>query len=857
MDDNNENIALAVHGISKSFPGVQALKKVSFECEKGEIHALIGENGAGKSTLMKIIEGVHHPDEGTIFVNGKPVLFRKPSDSLAHGITMVYQDSNLIDDLDVAQNIWLGREPGGKIIFNREEMNHQASQLIVKLGEKIDPRRLVSELSVSEKQIVEIARALSFKPQILILDEPTSTLGASESKRLFDILHNLREQGTTIIYISHRLPEVLSISDRITVLKDGEIIGTVESKSTTSDEIVAMMVGRTLDTAFPPRAKTFGKKILEVKNLQSPSNFHNVNFDVFSGEILGIGGIQGNGQQDIVRSLFGLVSAEGEVIIDGETTDLSSPSKAIQSGIVYVAADRRKEGLFLPHSIRKNISIPHLSKWSHLGFINRQAEKKSILEQINTLKIRTPSDEKSVSLLSGGNQQKVVFARWSLAKNRVYIFDEPTQGVDVATKLEIYRLIREMSTEGAAVIVLSSDVMELNGLCDRILVVAHGTIVDEVAGEDATEERIIGSAVTAESDNIQISETHNLQINSISKTTLFLKRYTPSLLLLGLLLAIGGFTASQSPYFLTSRNFTSLAMLIAPLALAALGQMLVITLGGIDLSVGPTISMTTAIASFMIVGESSFSLFTGVLVCLAAGIGVGLLNGILIQLLKISDLVSTLATYSMIYGLALVIRPTPGGLVSYDFLDFVEYQWGIIPVVFIVVLLLYGIMEVLLLRGTIGTKLYATGSNEHVAFNLGIRVGLIKIGAYAFCGLTASLAGLVVAARIGSGDVQSGLPFSITSITAVVVGGASIFGGRSTAIGTLLGVTLVIFIQNSLNFLHVSAYWQYIWAGGLTLLAVAIYSLRTDDSLMWKQLLNQINFKNSSKVQPSPSSQEK
>ncbi|MBF0277062.1 MAG: ATP-binding cassette domain-containing protein [SAR324 cluster bacterium] len=851
MIEKTNKTAIAVKGISKSFPGVQALKNVSFECKKGEIHALIGENGAGKSTLMKIIEGVFPADEGSIFMDGKPVFFRQPSDSLAHGITMVYQDSNLIEDLDVAQNIWLGREPGGRFIFNRKKMNHQAQQLVEKLGEKIDARSLVSELSVSEKQIVEIARALSFDSQILILDEPTSTLGASESQRLFDILDHLRRQGTSIIFISHRLPEVLSIADRITVLKDGEIVGTVSSSSTNSDEIVTMMVGRTLDTAFPPRAQSFGEKILEVKNLQSSSSFHNVNFSVRSGEILGIGGIQGNGQQEIVRSLFGLCSSEGTVTIDGAEADLSSPSKAIQSGVIYVAADRRKEGLFLPHSIRKNISVPHLSKWSHLGFVNRKAEKKSVLEQINALKIRTPSDEKSVGMLSGGNQQKVVFARWYLAKTRVYIFDEPTQGVDVATKLEIYRLIREMAAEGIAVIVLSSDVMELNGLCDRILVVAHGTVVDEVAGADATEERVIGSAVTAESDKTQLSETQVRQTNTLSKTSIFLKRYAPSLLLLALLLVIGGFTANKSPYFLTSRNFASLAILIAPLALAAFGQMLVITLGGIDLSMGPTISMTTAIASFTIIGESVFSIVTGVLICLAAGIVVGLLNGILIRVFKISDLVSTLATYSIIYGLALVIRPTPGGLINFDFLDFVEFRWGVVPVVFIITVLLYVGLEFLLLRGTIGTKLYATGSNEYVAFNLGIRVGWVRVGAYIFSGLTASLAGLVVAARIGSGDVQSGLPFTITSITAVVVGGASIFGGRSTAVGTFLGVTLVIFIQNSLNFLHVSAYWQYIWAGGLTLFAVAIYSLQTETPIKWQQQLKQINFLSSGKAQKS------
>src|ERR1700730_14601229 len=498
---------LAVTEVDKSFPGVRALVKVSFECRAGEIHGLVGENGAGKSTLMRILAGVHRPDSGSIQIGGKGVILNSPRHAHDLGIAMVYQDTRLVDELDVAQNIWLEREPGSALFVDRGEMERRSAAILQRLGIQIDLRRKVGDLSVGERQIVEIARALTAAPAVLILDEPTSSLDPAESEQLGKILAGLRTAGTWIVFISHRLPEVLQFADRITVMKDGEIVSTLENKGIAEDTLVSLMVGRTLSLAFPAKTGKRGATRLEVKSFSSPGHLQNVSFSLAAGEIVGLGGIQGNGQRDIARALYGLLPAIGQIRLNGSRIPLSSPGQAIRSGIVYVPADRRGEGLFIAHSIRENIAIPHLSAWSNFGVMSNRQEAVAVRETIDRLKIRTPSSEQPVEFLSGGNQQKVVFGRWLLAKPILYIFEEPTVGVDVGTKLELYRVVRGLAEEGAAVLVLSADLIELIGVCNRILVVAHGSIVDSVTAAEATEERIIGSAVRKKRESAVAEES--------------------------------------------------------------------------------------------------------------------------------------------------------------------------------------------------------------------------------------------------------------------------------------------------------------------------------------------------------------
>jgi ribose transport system ATP-binding protein len=826
---------LAVTEVEKSFPGVRALVKVSFECRAGEIHGLVGENGAGKSTLMRILAGVHRPDSGSIQISGKGVILNSPRHAHDLGIAMVYQDTRLVDELDVAQNIWLEREPGSALFVDRGEMERRSAGILQRLGIQIDLRRKVGELSVGERQIVEIARALTAAPMVLILDEPTSSLDPAESEQLGKILAGLRTAGTGIVFISHRLPEVLQFADRITVMKDGEIVSTVENRGITEDTLVGLMVGRTLSLAFPPKTGKTGNTRLEVEGFSSSGYFQNVTFSVAAGEIAGLGGIQGNGQREIARALYGLLPATGQIRLNGSRVSLQSPGQAVRSGIVYVPADRRGEGLFVGHSIRENIAIPHLTAWSNFGVMSNRKEATAVRETIERLKIRTPSSEQPVGLLSGGNQQKVVFGRWLLAQPTLYIFEEPTMGVDVGTKLELYRVIRRLADEGAAVLVLSSDLIELIGVCDRILVVAHGSIVDSVTAAEATEERIIGSAVRKKREHAVTEKSAEKDSGQngrrVSIRDVILRRYAGAGLLCVLILLLGAYTTSRSPYFLTERNLGNLVIQIAPLALVAVGQMMAILISGIDLSVGPSMSLTTALASYVIVGEAQGNIAAGIALCLIVGILIGALNALVIIYLRIPDLIATLSTFSVVTGLALIVRPSPGGKVSEVFADLITTRVGWFPIIGLAVILLAVSGEILQLRGRLGTQLYAIGSNPEAAFVAGIPVRRVRFFAYLFCGLMAAVAGLVVAARIGSGDPQAGSQFTLASVTAVVVGGTSIFGGRGTVMGTLLGAILLILMQNSLNQIHVSAYYQYIWTGALMLVAVGAYSVHEHTDL--------------------------
>jgi len=693
-------------------------------------------------------------------------------------------------------------------------------------GIPLDPHTPVRLLSVAQRQLVEIAKALRSQARVLILDEPTAPLTPDEVAQLFTILAELKRRGTSIVFISHRLPEVLEIADRITVLKDGEVVGTVMGREASEDRLVQMMVGRQLEVVMPARAGgPGGAPRLEVESLSGDGYFRDVSFTVRAGEIVGLAGIEGNGQREIARSLFGLVpTSAGQVRVGGQPADLSSPRAAIASGVVYISNDRRRESLMVPLSVRENLALPNLARWERAGFVDERAEGAAVSQVIGSLAVRAASPEQAVGQLSGGNQQKVAIGRWLLARPQIFIFDEPTQGVDVGTKLSLYHLIRRLAQEGSGVLVLSSDLIELIGLCDRILVVSGGRIVREVPGREATEENIIGAAVTARRE--EKGATAARAATGYNPRAVWFQKWGSPLLLFGLLVVLMTLTALQSPYFLSPLNLSNLAIQTVPLAIAAFGQTAVILLGGVDLSGGPSMSLVTAVASTLIVGKTLPPTLPGIALALAIGMAVGLANAFLIRVVRIPDLLATLATFSIVQGLALLVRPSPGGNVSPAFMSLMTSKIGVVPIVPVLVLLAYLAGEVALQRSKLGAHLYATGSNEEAAYISGVPVGRIRVLAYVFCGLTAAMAGLFLAARIGSGDPQAGATFTLASITAVVVGGTSVFGGRGTFAGTYLGVLLIVGMQNFLSLLHVSAYYQYVWTGILTLLAVGLYSIQ-------------------------------
>ncbi|MGH7119612.1 MAG: ATP-binding cassette domain-containing protein [Acetobacteraceae bacterium] len=813
-----EPASLSVEGISKTYPGVRALNAVSFAVRAGEVHGLVGENGAGKSTLLRILSGAEQPDEGRMLAFGRPLRLADPAAAHDAGITMVWQDTRLVPDLDVAQNIALGREPGGRLVVDRAAIDQRARTALAKLGLALDPRTPLATLRPAERQMVEIARALDGKARVLMLDEPTTALSAAETDGLLAILRELAHAGTAIVFVSHRLREVMHVTDRITVMKDGEVTASAPRAELTEEDVVRLMVGRAIADIFPPHAAQPGPVRLAVEEVTVPGRLGPISFSARGGTVLGIGGIAGNGQLVLIRALFGLASATGRMLLDGERFAPASPRAAIAAGLVLVPGDRRGEALFLPLPVRENISLPHLPALARYGVIGAAAERRMAEEAIRRLAIRTPSAEQPIGLLSGGNQQKAVLARWQIAQPRVLVFEEPTQGVDVGTRQQIYRLIRNLAHAGAAVILLTSDLVELIGLADEILVLSRGRIVERMTAEEASEERVIGAAVRATSAMIDPSARR-----PPSRAT---QRFAGPLMLAGLLLLMAALATWRSPYFLTARNFADLGSQLAPLAIVSLGQMAVILVGGIDLAVGPTISLVTGIASWIIVTNGAGAIASGIALGLAGGLAIGCANAFLIVGLGLSDLIATLASFSFVFGLALIVRPSPGGEISDGFMNLASSAIAGVPIVALLTLVLFIVAEFLLMRGRIGARLYATGSRPEAAFAAGLNIAWIRIAAYLFCGLTAAVAGLLIAAEIGSGDPQAGTPFTLTSITAVVVGGTSIFGGSGTAIGTLIGAALIILLQNILSQLHVSAYTQYVWTGAITLVAVALYAWR-------------------------------
>lgn len=485
---------LEVKGLTKRYPGVVALKDVDFEVRKGEVHALLGENGAGKSTLIKALGGVLQPDSGEIRLCGQELRGLTPSRAQALGIRTIHQESELALSLSAGENIFVGRLPRaafGLVDFAR--VHREGQQWLDKVGAHFDSRSKAKDLSISQRRLVELARAVSMDAKLLILDEPTTVFTDEEVKRLFEIVRELQASGIAVIYISHRLREVYEIADRITVLRDGEKAGTLDVQEADEDRLIKMMVGRQLNQVYPQRDRGGCEdELLRVEDLTRNGIVDHVSFSVRKGEIVGLAGLVGAGRTSIANMLFGAMRPDGgEIFVRGQRVRIGSPTDAIRHGIGYVTSDRKADGLMLMKSIRENVSLACLRRFQKASFIDRRRERQVAREYRDILSIKTPSIEQVVEFLSGGNQQKVVFARWLLAKSDVLILDEPTVGIDVGAKQEIYRLMSDIAREGRGILMISSELPELLGMCDRILVLREGRVVDEVRAEDATQERIL------------------------------------------------------------------------------------------------------------------------------------------------------------------------------------------------------------------------------------------------------------------------------------------------------------------------------------------------------------------------------
>ncbi len=493
-------VIVSMKNIGKRFPGVKALDGVRFELCAGEVMALLGENGAGKSTLMKILSGVYTRDEGEMTIFGKECGDLNPKLAQELGVAIIHQELNMCKHLSVAENMFLGREKVKGIMLSNREMETEAKRILDELKIELNPKQVVGDLPVSKQQMVEIAKALSTNAKILIMDEPTSSLTSKEIEDLFRIIKELKQKGCGIVYISHRLEELQHIVDRVTIMRDGQYITTMNFNDTTLDEIIAHMVGREIKEKFPRVSCEKGKKIFEVKNLNAGRMVRDVSFSVYEGEIVGFAGLMGAGRTETTRAIFGIDKAEsGEIILDGKEVIVKRPQDAIRAGIVLAPEDRKKDGLCTKLSIRHNIALPNLDLiCNKMGVVLRNREDKMCEEAVQNLKIKTPNVDINAGNLSGGNQQKIVVGKWLARNSRVVIFDEPTRGIDVAAKVEIYNLMNELKKQGIAVMFVSSEMPEVMGIADRIIVMCDGKITGEVMAQETTQNEILTLATRFE-----------------------------------------------------------------------------------------------------------------------------------------------------------------------------------------------------------------------------------------------------------------------------------------------------------------------------------------------------------------------
>lgn len=487
---------LQMSHITKRFPGVLALSNVDFALRKGEVHALLGENGAGKSTLMKILSGVYQPDEGDIIFEGQPVTFANPLSAQSAGITIIHQEFNLFPELTVEENIFIGREfcKNNRWRLDEKQQRQAAIDILQKLNLNISPETLVADLTVAQQQMVEIAKAISVNAKILIMDEPTAALTETEIDSLFQVTRLLKEQGTGIVYISHRLEELALIADRATVMRDGQFIATVDYDAVKISDLIAMMVGRDLGNIYPRREPLAQRKpVLEVSGLTRNGVLNNIDFTLYQGEILGFAGLMGAGRTELARAIFGADPIDGGTLkLNGNVTVIKDIPDAIKQGISYLTEDRKKEGLALGLSVERNIMLGNYPEYSdRYGNVDSKRCQKTSEEQMKALRIKTPHLEQAALNLSGGNQQKIIIARWVCKDTDILIFDEPTRGIDVGAKLEIYELMNRLVAKGKSIIMISSELPEVLGMCDRILVMRNGRITGELASDDATQEKIM------------------------------------------------------------------------------------------------------------------------------------------------------------------------------------------------------------------------------------------------------------------------------------------------------------------------------------------------------------------------------
>lgn len=814
-----------VCGVSKAFGGVQALSDVNLEIRKGEIHALCGENGAGKSTLIKILGGIYAPDQGKVDIDGQEL---SPSVAAAAelGVSVIHQELVVCPHLNAIDNIFLGREVQHRSNFflDWNEMASQARSLIELLGEHIDLNVPVGTLSVAQRQLIGMARALSQNSRLLILDEPTASLSAQEVDALFRIIRRLRQEGVSILYVSHRMEEIFALADRGTVLRDGKHIKTFPMEGMTVEAIVELMVGREIKpfaTESVNASGTSEKTVLEVKNLSSNSEFEDISFVVREGEIVGLAGLVGAGRSEVANAIFGVAARDaGEVLIDGKPLKARSIATSIRHGIAMVPEDRQHQGLVLPMSVSENLSLVVLQSLVKWGLIQKQAERVLTDRLTDELRVKSARPSLAAGALSGGNQQKLVLGKWLATKPRLLILDEPTRGVDVAAKAEIHRRIREIASQGIAVLLISSELPEILRLSDRILVMREGQIATELSVEQATEQKILAFALPKK---IEASETtRSLHVRSTKASSWSQFAQMRETWLLALLLLTMGYVGYSKPTFLAPANLLDVAAEAAPTMILACAMTLVIVTAEIDISIGSIIGLTGAVLGICCYGpEPLMPVALGAVCAVLVATLMGIINGMLVTWGRVPSIIATLGMLTVLRGATKLVmggssidgRPDSlRTLATGKLLGLPLSIWAAIVVASSVFILIH--------YTPLGRRIYAVGSNGKAAPLLGISVHRTKFFVFAFSGFMAGLATLLLAPKNAIIQPNLGEGLELLVVTCVVVGGTSIQGGRGRITGTLLAVILLTLVPTALTFIGAPPQWRMAIQGAFILTAV-------------------------------------
>ncbi|WP_375474731.1 ATP-binding cassette domain-containing protein [uncultured Jatrophihabitans sp.] len=826
--------ALQAEGISKRYGPVQALAPTHLEVQRGEIHALVGENGSGKSTFVAIVSGVVAADTGSVLVAGQGLARSRPAASQAAGVLTVFQDGSLLPDLTVAQNLYTGTPRARRPRF--AAIDTWAAALLSRYELSIDSRTLVSSLPAGDRQLLEIVRAVAAEPELLLLDEATSALDSDGVDRVLGLVRDAAAHGTAVLFVTHRLSEVFRVAHRVSVLRDGVLRATVPARDVDAKALVELMAGAKVAMEFPDRRPLdpAAPVVLEARGLRGPG-LGPVDLQLHAGQIVGIAGAGGNGQPELLRALAKIGSPAGSVRL--ENAQLRGYRSAVDRGAILLSSDRRAESLFQALSIRENVVASTLPKISSLGIVRPRRERDYVAERITHFGVRLASPAQLPSELSGGNQQKVALSRVLATEPKVVLIDEPTQGVDVRSRLDIYRLLRDIADSGSCVVIVSSDASELAGFCDRVVVLSRGRVIAELPGLDASEDKIVHAfaveLVTTDDESTPTTTAPQTADAADPAPARARVRRRPRLggdllrllALVVIIVAVSAYARSESSTFLTSLSIYNVLLLALPLIVVAAAQYCVLLVGGIDVSIGSVMSLAVVLVSFWASSSSTGLAIAGALAAaLVGGVLVGLVNAWLIERRGLSPVIATIATLGLAAGVALVLRPTPAGTVSASLSDYLTDRLGFLPAPLIVIVVLLVAGDVALRRTGLGLRVRAVGLNGQFAYRLGTNTVLVRSSAYVVCAVLAALAGVLLAAQVGVGDPSTGTGYTLLAIAAPVLGGASLLGGRGSLIGTAFGAVLLVLAQSLVPVLGISDATSFLFTGGLTLLGLLVYS---------------------------------